>query len=57
MESDADSPPVDIARLDDITEDEVSQELESQLVIGGACSEEEYGKLNSCCWVSMIVLH
>lgn len=45
--SDARSPPVDIARLDKLTEDEVHQrkvELESQLVIGGACSEMEYGK-------------
>ena len=40
-------PLPDIARLDELTEDEVSQrkvELESQLVIGGACSEEECGE-------------
>ena len=47
MWSNTDTLPVDVARLDELTEDEVSQrktELESQLVIGGACSEEECGK-------------
>ena len=37
----------DTARFDQLTEDEVSQrkvELEDQLIIGGACSEEECGK-------------
>ena len=45
--SNTDPIPVDVARLDELTEDEVSKrkaELESQLVIGGACSEEECGK-------------
>ena len=45
--SDIDPEPVDFARLDELTEDEVSQrkvELESQLAVGGACSEEECGK-------------
>jgi len=44
---DIDPSPVDVARLDKLTEDEVSRrkvELESQLVIGGACSEEECSK-------------
>ena len=45
--NDTDPAPVDVTRLDELTEDEVSQkkvELESQLKIGGACSEEECGK-------------
>ena len=45
--SDTDPDPVDMVRLDELTEDEVSQrkvELEKQLVIGGTCSEEECGK-------------
>ena len=45
--SDTDPKPVDFVRLDELTEDEASQrkvELESQLIVGGACSEEEYGK-------------
>ena len=44
MWSDIDTELVDFARLDELTEDKVSQrkvELESQLVIGVACSEEE----------------
>ena len=45
--SDTDPAPVDIAWLDELTEDEVSQrkaKLERQLVIGSTCSEEECGK-------------
>ena len=45
--SDTDPAIVDIARLDELTDSEVSQrkaELERQLVIGGTCSKEECGK-------------
>jgi len=42
--------PVDVARLDKLTEDEVSQrqfELENKMLIGGACSEEESKECDS----------
>ena len=45
--SDIDPAPVHVARLDKLLKDKVSQrkvELESQLVVGGACSEEKCGK-------------
>ena len=43
----SDTAPVDVARLDELAEDEVSQrkaKLGSELVIGDACSEEECSK-------------
>ena len=49
--SDIDPEPVDFVRLDELMEDEVSQrrvELESQLVVGGACQKRSVASLNGC---------